>query len=228
MFAQYKKLDNPAWHALNERHASFADGAKGLKRYQPGVLLFSGYNAGMKNITGQLDDVVKPGESFFLFDNHLPLPGNYETEAVIECMQMVCDMPVPVPITETIVPLTETNEATMFSLVSEVFPGYYLPKTRLLGDYVGIYKDGKLVAMAGERMCMDEFTEISAVVTHPAYTGRRYAQQLVTYLNNKNRQAGFIPFLHTGSGNERAIKIYELLGYQKRRIIPVTKFRRTG
>ena len=75
---------------------------------------------------------------------------------------------------------------------------------------------------------MDGLTEISAVVTHPGHTGKKYAQQLVTHLDNKNLQYGFIPFLHTGSNNERAIKIYELLGYKKRRIIPVTRIKRVN
>ncbi|HAO46114.1 MAG TPA: hypothetical protein DCQ97_04255 [Chitinophagaceae bacterium] len=107
-----------------------------------------------------------------------------------------------------------------------MFPGYYLPGTAVLGDYFGIFKDDQLVAMAGERLCMDGLTEISAVVTHPDYTGRKYAQQLVTYLNDKNLQQGFIPFLHTGSANERAIRVYELLGYTRRRIIPVTRIKK--
>jgi len=73
---------------------------------------------------------------------------------------------------------------------------------------------------------MDGLTEISAVVTHPDWLGLKFAQQLVTHLNHKNIEQGIIPFLHTGSGNERAIAIYELLGYTKRRIIPVTKIKR--
>jgi predicted GNAT family acetyltransferase len=107
-----------------------------------------------------------------------------------------------------------------------VFPGYYLPKSRLMGDFFGIFKEGKLVAMAGERLRMHGLTEVSAVVTHPDWVGRKFAQQLVSHLDHKNMQQGITPFLHTGSGNERAIKIYELLGYTKRRIIPVTKIKR--
>ncbi|HEX2682524.1 MAG TPA: GNAT family N-acetyltransferase, partial [Ferruginibacter sp.] len=114
----------------------------------------------------------------------------------------------------------------MYALVSRVFPGYYLPKSRLMGDFFGIFKEGKLVAMAGERLRMWGLTEISAVVTDPGWTGHKFAQQLITHLHDKNLQQGITPFLHTGSGNERAIWIYELLGYTKRRIIPVTKIKR--
>ena len=226
MSGQYKKLDNPAWHALTETHAGFALGTSELKRYDPAVVLFAGFNVETKDIVQQFDEVLEPGESFFLFDEFRVLPPNYQIDTVVECVQMVCEKPVPVRLTENIKPLDKTHWEEMYALVSEVFPGYYLPGTAVMGDYFGIFKEDKLVAMAGERLCMDGLTEISAVVTHPEYGGRRYAQQLVTHLNDKNLDAGISPFLHTGSRNERAIKIYELLGYKKRRIIPVTKIQR--
>ncbi|MEP7255885.1 MAG: GNAT family N-acetyltransferase [Ferruginibacter sp.] len=222
------KLDNPAWHALTERHAGFAQGTNELKRYDPAIVLFAGFNRGVKNITEQFDKVFATGDSFFLFDDYPTLPSGYEVETVVQCMQMVCEKPMRVSITENIIPLDASNHADMYSLVSEVFPGYYLPGTAAMGDYFGIFKEGKLVAMAGERLCMDGLTEISAVVTHPDHAGRKYAQQLVTHLDEKNLQAGIIPFLHTGHKNERAINIYELLGYTKRRIIPVTKIKRNN
>jgi len=226
MPVDYKKLDNPAWHALTEKHACFAMGTDEFKRYDPGIVLFAGYKTKKEDIFSDLDGVVGQGESIFLFDQFQALPGNYSIETVVECLQMVCDTPVPATIKENIILLDETKQDEMFELVSEVFPGYYLPQTRRMGAYVGIYINERLVAMAGERLRMDGFTEISAVVTHPEFGGRRYAQQLVTHLIEKNRQSGITPFLHTGSGNERAIAVYELLGFKKRRIIPVTRIKR--
>jgi len=213
MTAEYKKLDNPAWYALSETHACFAKGTDELKRYDPDVVLFAGFCSENENVFDALDQVINLQDSFFLFDRFPALPKNYTIETVIECLQMVCNAPVPADITADIVLLNETNTDAMFSLVSEVFPGYYLRHTRRIGDYYGIFQDGKLAAMAGERLCMERFTEVSAVVTHPSYTGRKYAQQLVTQLTNKNMQAGTISFLHTGANNERGIKIYELPGY---------------
>jgi GNAT superfamily N-acetyltransferase len=227
MAASYKKLDNPAWHALTETHSRFATGTDALKKYDPDIVLFAGMDTKTTGLENQLDQVFLQQDSFFLFDNFPPLPENYQVETVIECLQMVCDKPVDVRITEKLIQLDETHTTEMFALVNQVFPGYYLPQTRRMGDYFGIFKETKLVAMAGERLCMEGFTEISAVVTHPDFTGRTYAQQLVSYLNNKNRQAGIIPFLHTGATNTRAIQIYERLGYKKRRVIPVTRIKRT-
>lgn len=190
------------------------------------MVLFAGFDVKAKNIFHQLNEVFDINDSFFLFDTLPPLPPYYQQEAFIECLQMVCKKPVHITITEDIIQLDETNTAEMFALVSAVFPGYYLLHTNRLGDYFGIFKEGKLVAMAGERLCMDGLTEVSAVVTHPGYTGRKYAQQLMMHIHQKHLEEGNVSFLHTGAKNERAIKIYELLGYEKRRLIPVTRFKR--
>lgn len=223
-----RKLDNPAWHALTERHACFAQGNSLFKRYDTSIVLFSGYDPAATGITHEFDAVISPGDSFFLFGDLPALPPGYSVESDVECLQMVCEKPVAVPVTEEIVLLNESHYAAMYALVSEVFPGYYLPGTPAMGDYVGIFRDGKLAAIAGERLCMHDLTEISAVVTHPQYTGRKYAQQLMTWLHDKNLQSGYTPFLHTGSRNERAIGIYGLLGYTKRRLIMATKIKRIG
>jgi GNAT superfamily N-acetyltransferase len=222
----FKKLDNPAWHALTESHAGFAEGTAELKRYDPSIVLFSGYHPAAKDVTAQFDEVYQPGDSFFLFDEFPALPVNYQVETIVPCMQMVCQRPVSVPVTETIVKLEKQHWNEMYQLVSTVFPGYYLPGTPVMGDYFGIFKEAKLVAIAGERLTMYGLTEISAVVTHPHHQGRRYAQQLMTVLHEKNLQCGSIPFLHTGHKNERAIGIYEMLGYTRRRIINATKIKR--
>lgn len=226
MAIHYDKLDNPAWHALTERHASFAMGTADLKRYDPGIVLFSGFDLRSRNIFAQLDEVFNINDSFFLFNKFPPLPKNYAVEAFIECLQMICPAPQPVAVTEEIIKLDESYTHEMYQLVSAVFPGYYLPNTNRMGDYFGIIKEGKLVAMAGERLTMDGLTEVSAVVTAAAYTGRRYAQQLMSHIHKKHQDENVVSFLHTGSTNERAIKIYELLGYQKRRLIPVHKIKR--
>ena len=83
-----------------------------------------------------------------------------------------------------------------------------------------------IVSFAGERIRMNGFTEISALVTHPEFTGRKYAQHLISYIVNKNINDGIIPFLHVSAINKRAIKVYEFLGFEKRRIISFTKIKR--
>lgn len=104
-------------------------------------------------------------------------------------------------------------------LVNLVQPGYFKSKTHLLGDYYGIFKGDALAAVTGERMKMNNFTEVSAVVTHPGHTGKGYAKQLVAYTVNKIFAEGKIPYLHVAEANTAGIRLYEKLGFRIRRKI---------
>jgi predicted GNAT family acetyltransferase len=74
-----------------------------------------------------------------------------------------------------------------------------------------------LVAVAGERMKMNDYTEVSAIVTHPNYTGLGYAKQLIAHAVNNIFDQGKIPYLHVVDTNVGAIKLYEKLGFVTRR-----------
>ena len=224
----YHKLDNPAWHALTETQNHFAIGNNELKCYRKDIVSFAAYNPTNKNILYGLDEWMATNESFFIIGDMQALPPNYVIERIITCVQMVCDAPIPITTSPAIEKLGEANEEEMFALVQLCLPGYYLPGTRLMGDYYGIKINNQLVSMAGERMRMNGLAEVSAVVTHPEFTGRKYAGQLVAHVANKNLAAGIIPFLHTGIKNERAIKLYEHLGFVTRRIIAFTKIKRVS
>ena len=228
MSTDFNKLNNPAWYSLLETHRCFAVGNDTFKRYQPDIVSFSAFQSGKKNALAEMDNWMQPGESFFLIGEFNALPSNYVVETVLPCVQMICTTKIEIPITATIETLSEQDDDQMIALINKTLPGYYLRETRLMGDYYGIRVNGELVAMTGERMRMDGLTEISAVVTHPDFTGRGYAQQLVAHTSNKNLTAGIIPFLHTGTSNERALKVYELLGYTTRRVIDFTRIKRNS
>ncbi len=223
----YHKLDNPAWFALQETQSRVAVGNNTLKCYRKNVVAFAAFNHNIEDALAGLDNLMEPEESFFIIGLLPALPANYLVEKIIRCVQMICIKPIPaVAAGAPLEPLDEADEEQMYALVNRVLPGYYKPGTRQMGDYYGIRQNNKLVAMAGERIKLPGLTEISAVVTDPAFTGRRYAQQLVTEVVNKNFAQGITTFLHTGAGNERAIKIYEYLGFVNRRIINFTKIKR--
>lgn len=223
----FDKLDNPAWYALMETQKHFAIGGDELMCYQKNIVAFAACHSAKKDILNRLDELIEINESFFIIGELSALPANYIVERTIPCFQMVCSTTITNISQDTpIVKLGIENKEQMFALTNLVMPGYYKPDTRLMGVYYGIFDNNQLVAMAGERIRLNGFTEISAVVTHPAFTGRKYAQQLVAHVTNKNIKNGIIPFLHTGERNERAIKIYEYLGFLKRRIINFTKIKR--
>ncbi len=223
----FKKLDNPAWYALAETHQSFAAGSNGLKRYQKDVVSFVAYDHTKENALSELDGLTDVNERFFIIGNLPPLPPNYNIETRLSCVQMLCFTLTNPPAFDAIIEkLGHNEEQQMLALINLVQPGYFLPGTRMMGDYYGIRQNGELVAVTGERMRMEGLTEISAVVTHPDFTGRRYAQQLVAHAAIKNIEAGIIPFLHVAESNERAIGLYKRLGFTRRRIIDFWKIRR--
>ena len=124
-------------------------------------------------------------------------------------------------IEDQIVKLEEEHLDDLLELVKIVYPEYFKKKTAELGNYYGIYKNNQLVAVTGERMQMDEYTEVSAVITHPEHTGKGYAKQLVTHTANAIFAKNKTPFLHVAESNVGAIKLYEKLGFQTRAKISV-------
>jgi predicted GNAT family acetyltransferase len=95
-----------------------------------------------------------------------------------------------------------------------------------LGRYFGIYQDGRLAAMIGERLGTDEHQEMSAICTHPDFNGRGHARRLTAWLSNDTLARGRTPFLHVSHENVRAKHLYEQLGYRVRRDIPFWSLRR--
>src|SRR5206468_921875 len=104
-------------------------------------------------------------------------------------------------------------------------PGYYNTGTRLLGSYLGIRQEGRLVAMAGERMRLPGFSELSAICTLAGYTGRGYAQQLIAQLCHLHTKNNIVSFLHVALTNQRAIALYEHMVFFQRRTIIFRKMK---
>lgn len=210
-------LDNPAWSALTTLQAPFAEGGDNAKRYRKGVLPFAALKPGAP--AAHLDPLMDTGESFYLIGELPKLPANWVLELELPCAQLLGPEHIGDLVTEEIVYLREQDKLEMFELINRVQPGYYLPDTRQLGTYFGIRVDGKLVAMAGERMRMTGLSEISAVCTLPEFTGRGYAQQLMTRVIREIHNAAISPFLHVSKANSRALRLYEHLGFRYRRDI---------
>lgn len=225
--SDYLKLDNPAWFALTEKHQPFAIGTAEIKKYQRYVAPWIGYVSSNPGIIRELDPFIESGESCYVFDKLPELPHNYIHETTVHCLQMICEAPIKADTENAVIKKIEEAEADeLEALINLVQPGYYSPGSKLMGEYYGIWQEGQLVAAAGERICLAEFTEVSGVVTHPDFTGRKYAQQLVVHVTNKNLSAGQIPYLHVADTNERAIKLYEYLGFGLRRKIEVYKIKK--
>ena len=219
------KLDNPAWHSLNETHRLFAIGNDEIKFYQPEVCPFGGINSKHPAITSFFKKHPQLN-SFFIIGDQPPETPDLVMEKELICLQLICSAPVKIEFTENIVSLKEPHKKQLIDLVNLVQPGYFKEGTLLMGDYYGIYKNKQLVAAAGERMKMDGFTEISAVVTNPDFTGKGFAKQLVAQTANKNFDHNRVPYLHVAETNTTAVSLYEKLGFVIRRKISFWKMKR--
>ena len=102
----------------------------------------------------------------------------------------------------------------MLALVARTRPGPFLPRTVELGTYLGIRREGRLIAMAGERLHPPGWTEISAVCTDAAFRGQGLGSRLVRAVALGIRERGETPFLHTAATNTAAIRLYESLGFR--------------
>jgi predicted GNAT family acetyltransferase len=117
---------------------------------------------------------------------------------------------------DEVVQLTEADVPEMLALTKLTSPGPFGTRTREMGDYWGVRRDGKLIAMAGERLKIPGYTEISAVCTHPDYLGCGLATRLIGLVLSKIHGRGERAFLHVRPENERALWLYERFGFETR------------
>jgi predicted GNAT family acetyltransferase len=133
----------------------------------------------------------------------------------------------PVDSTVHIRTLRARDVPAMLGLVELTHPGPFLSRTIEMGRYAGIFDAGRLVAMAGERMRLAGFTEVSGVCTHPDYQRRGYARALVSDIARGIVARSETPFLHVRANNPAAIATYERLGFITRREMVFTVVQRT-
>jgi GNAT superfamily N-acetyltransferase len=218
MHNNYETLDNPIWHALQTTHKAFAQGTSTVKRYPVHTLQFVGCEDPIHAYLNEILPWTSPGEKMIMIGELPALPANWTLLRQLDCIQMICDQPVAVT-TQDVVPLGEEHIEEMLTLINLVQPGFFYKNTPLLGNYYGIRQQGQLVAIAGERTKITGLVEVSAVCTHPEFTGRGYAQQLVAHIVNRNVANGDALYLHFLTNNDRARKVYERLGFWDRRPI---------
>ncbi|NOT89140.1 MAG: GNAT family N-acetyltransferase [Lysobacter sp.] len=213
-------LDNPFWTALRSRHAAIARAAVGVARYPAEFAPFLGVADGNAQVDEALAALVAPGESVYLLGIAPPIPDGWRLQAFRPLAQMVCTAPVDANDGPEIVLLGEAQRADVLALTALVYPHYFRERTMDLGRYFGMYVDGRLAAMVGERLATDTWQEVSAICTHPDVLGRGYAHRLTAMLGNDILSAGRVPYLHVSHENPRAMSLYLRMGYRLRRDIP--------
>ncbi|GGB02522.1 GNAT family N-acetyltransferase [Mucilaginibacter rubeus] len=212
-------LDNPAWNALSTGNKAFAGGNDIAKYFPKEVSPFVAIPEISAENFNLLYDTI-PFESHFIFiaPHDVVIPEQWNIVHYLKCLQMVFEGEVPAGFADDdLLPLTEQHVHQMIELTQLTNPGPFIERTIEFGHYHGIFDRDKLVAMAGQRLNPAPYAEISAVCTHPDYLGRGYAGKLLLNQAKRIKAASEIPFLHVKSENERAIKVYEKLGFVTRK-----------
>ena len=220
------ELDNPFWSSLQTRHRDIALSAGDVARFPADYAPFLGVAHTEVRLSDAMASLLAPEEAIYLLGIAPQLSDDWQIEAFRPLAQMICEAPLPLVDGPQIIALSGEHRDDVLDLTARIYPHYFRRRTMELGRYFGIYQDGKLAAMIGERMGTDSYQEISAVCTDPDFNGRGYARQLLAFLSNDNLERKRQPFLHVSHENSRALSLYEKTGYRIRRDIPFYSLRR--
>lgn len=223
-------LNNPIWSALVSAQSHFAIGGPLAKRYPAEVAPFIATPETSAAAARALAELVSPGEIVNIVGVTPQLDTGWEVLATGNIVQMIWrpDAQVPKVDASDVAALTDADAPDMLALTALVFPGYFRRRTPEMGEYFGIRQDGRFAAMAGERMKLHGYEEISAVCTHPDFTGRGYAARLINLLVVKQLQRGITPFLHVNETNARARSLYVRLGFADQALLPLWLLKRVS
>ena len=216
-------LDRPVWNALTTRQANLACGDGRAVRLAPDYGLFAAASDESPESLAALAALVPADGHVALVEaKEMRLPPGTTAVSRAVCHQMIAERLTPGDASFTIAPLTDADAAEMLALATLTKPGPFFALTHRMGDFVGVKQDGRLVAMAGERMKPAGFTEVSGVCTLPEYRGRGYAGCLMRLVAARILARGETPFLHVYASNAAAIALYESLGFALRCAINMT------
>lgn len=209
-------LDNPAWAALTGPQSHLAEVRTKAARFHPDVTPFTALSDPDDPESWQdLASLVGPGGATAVI-GPAAVPAGWTVLGQGSGVQMLGDQLEVAPDPDA-VRLTAADVPAMLDLVDRTKPGPFRRRTIEMGNYLGIKENGRLIAMAGERLKPPGSTEISAVCTDPAHRGKGLAARLIRAIGDGIRERGDVPFLHAAASNTNAIRLYEHMGFVVRR-----------
>ena len=210
-------LDRPVWATL--AHApQLAEGSELARRYRRDVNMFASARDDSDESTAALAGLLHPGDTVYVLQVPvIRIPSGLTLAREAQGVQMVATRSIDAEDgPDGIVVLGDADAKEMLALATLTEPGPFLERTHTMGRFIGVRIDGRLAAMAGERMRFPGFTEVSGVCTHPDFRGRGLARRLSSVVANNIQQRGDQAFLHAWTSNRAAITLYEKLGFEFR------------
>ncbi|MGV3502801.1 MAG: GNAT family N-acetyltransferase [Adhaeribacter sp.] len=218
-------LDNPIWNALATGNKAVALGDEQAKCYPGNMGAFAGLEKFEAENFESLYELEPFGAAVVLFTpGKIQIPQNWQVDVAKPLLQLVyVGPPPPLQQEANLVTLQEKDVPAMIALTALTKPGPFLSRTIDFGEYNGIFEGDRLVAMAGERLRPEPYTEISAVCTHPDAGGKGYAARLIRNQVRKIMAASGKAFLHVLPENTPALSLYRKLGFKLRKEMMIYK-----
>ena len=209
-------LDNPIWSALTGPQAAVAERYGRAARFPAEISPFAAVaDPSDPDAWHDLGALLGPGGEALLAAPVLTPPPGWTYTGGLPGVQLIGAGLAAGPDPEAVA-LTDADVPEILDLVERTRPGPFRKRTTELGAYLGIRREGVLIAIAGERMRLPGYTEISAVCTDPAFRGAGLASRLIRAVAAGIQARGDVPFLHTAAQNTGAIRLYEHLGFVHR------------
>jgi GNAT superfamily N-acetyltransferase len=207
-------LGNVFWHALAGEQSNIALGSGAARRYARGFSPMLGFADQHAPDFAAVTPHCDLDEHFYVqgWSGSAPDGWQVEIDASMFLMTWKREMPAHDEAAEAMA-LHAGHAEEMVALATLTNPGPFGPRTLEMGEYFGLFEDGRLIAMAGERMHAGRYREVSGVCTHPDFQGRGLARRLTLKVLRRQMQRGQVPFLHVMSHNSGAHTLYQRLGF---------------
>ena len=231
--ARESLLDNPILNALLTDQSSLAISEGLARRYVAAIGPLAGAPDQSAESYDALRQLAGPGGMIGLFLEDAPvLPQGWSLFRGGMLTQMICVAPkldvAGAPGSDVkLRRLGNADVPAMMDLAKLTEPGPFRERTFELGNFCGIFAAERLLAMAGQRMRVPGFIEVSAVCTHPDARGRGYAGVLMREVMRDIANEGRTAFLHAFDNNP-AVGLYQKLGFTHRRSFHLAIIRNEG
>jgi ribosomal protein S18 acetylase RimI-like enzyme len=239
--ADPRLLDDPVWHALTGPHRHFAVTPAGEKvparayRYLADVAPFAALQdvtepLAWRDLAGLCGPEGRAALESYTTRGPISVPAGWTVANVFPVAQMIAPADGVTPgasptSMEPVVALGMRDAAEMIALAALTRPGPFTALTVELGGYLGVRREGRLVAMAGRRLHLPGWIEISAVCTHPDHRGQGLSRMLTAAVEAAIRRQGHRAFLHVLPENTSAISLYRGLGFSTHADMTITVVR---
>lgn len=209
-------LENPVYNALLSGDRQLSFGTDQVKYFNKEVSPYVGFDHRYKNGFADLYDLLPQGRKIlYAIPSFIPTPTGWQLQHEIKGLQFVYEaLHDQATDFSKVIPLTEEHIEQMAALAALTRPGPFGVRTIDFGSYFGIFENEQLISMTGQRLHVENYTEISAVCTHPEHTGKGYAFSLLQHQLQLILKEEQVPFLHVRDDNTRAIQLYERLGFK--------------